>query len=114
MEGKALGTRLVEFDKLGSLSSDDGDGNENCKKNNRFGQQNNKYAPASPAFFVHLFAVTTRHDIKMPNFTTLFLFPNYTSVFKNWTREEFANIWHIERDKKKKARKSSMQRVFTF
>ena len=32
MEGKARGTRLVEFDKLGSLSSDDGNGNENCKK----------------------------------------------------------------------------------
>ena len=32
MEGKARGTILVEFDKLGSLSSDDGNGNENCKK----------------------------------------------------------------------------------
>ena len=32
MEGKALETRLVEFDKLGSLSNEDNEGNENCKK----------------------------------------------------------------------------------
>ena len=101
MEGKAQGTRLVEFDKLGSLSRRRKRQWE-LQKSNRLGQQNNKYAPASPAFFVHLFAVTTRHDVKMPNFTTLFLFRNYYSMFQNWTPEEFANIWHIERDKKKR------------
>ena len=65
---------MVEFEKLGSLSND---GNENCKKG--IGLDD---APASP-FFVHLFAFTTRHDVKMPNFTTLFLFLNYDSVLKN-------------------------------
>ena len=66
MEGKALGTRLVEFDKLVSLNNED---NENCKTG--IGLDD---APASP-FFVHLFAFTTRHDVKMPNFTKLFPFP---------------------------------------
>ena len=68
MEGKALGTRLIEFDKLGSLSNDDNEGNENCKKG--IGLDD---APASP-FFVHLFAFTPRHDVKMPNFTRLLFF----------------------------------------
>ena len=88
MEGKALETKLMEFEKLGSLSNDDDDdGNENCKKG--IGLDD---APASP-FFVHLFAFTPRHDVKMPIFTRLFF-------FSFWTPEEFANIWRIERDKR--------------
>ena len=42
-----------------SFSNDDGDGNENVKKSNRFIEQNNNYARAS-RFFVHFFAVTAR------------------------------------------------------
>ena len=44
---------------VGSFSNDDGDGNENVKKSNRFIEQNNKFARAS-RFFVHFFAVTAR------------------------------------------------------
>ena len=42
-----------------TLRSDDDDGNENVKKNNRFKNQNNNVALAS-CFFVHCFAVTAR------------------------------------------------------
>ena len=59
---------MVEFEKLGSLSNDDNAGNENGKKG--IGLDD---AAASP-FFVHLFAFTPRHDVKMPNFTRLFFF----------------------------------------
>ena len=44
---------------VGTLGSDDDDGNENVKKNNRFKNQNNNVALAS-WFFVHFFAVTAR------------------------------------------------------
>ena len=78
MEGKALETRLVEFEKLGSLSSDDNDGNENCKKG--IGLDD---APASP-FFVHLFCLHSTTRRKNAYFhKTLFLFLNYDSVLKN-------------------------------
>ena len=45
---------------VGSLSNDDGDGNKNGKKSNRFqlGKKNN-FARAS-RFFVHFFAVISR------------------------------------------------------
>ena len=107
MEGKALETRLVEFEKLGSLSNDDDDdGNENCKKG--IGLDD---APASP-FFVHLFAFTPRHDVKMPIFTRLFFF--------SWTTIQCLRI-ELQKNlptfdvlqEIKEARKSSMQRVFT-
>ena len=49
MEGKALETRLVEFEKLGSLSNDDDDCNENCKK--EIGLDD---APASPFLYIYL------------------------------------------------------------
>ena len=45
--------------KLGRLRSDDGDGNKDVKKSNRFNHQNNNFARAS-RFFVHFFAVTVR------------------------------------------------------
>ena len=44
---------------MGSFRNDDGGGNENVKKNNRFIKQNLKFARAS-RFFVHFFAVTAR------------------------------------------------------
>ena len=49
MEGKALETRLVEFEKLGSLSNDDNEGNENSKKGISLGD-----APASPFLYIYL------------------------------------------------------------
>ena len=106
MEGKALETKLMEFEKLGSLSNDDNAGNENCKKG--IGLDD---APASP-FFVHLFAFTPRHDVKMPNFTRLFFF--------SWTTIQCLRI-ELQKNlptfdvlqEIKEARKSSMQRVFT-
>ena len=45
---------------IGSFSDEDGDGNENVKKNNKvFIEQNNKFARAS-RFFLHFFAVTKK------------------------------------------------------
>ena len=44
---------------LGSLSNDDGDGNENGKKAIGLDWQNNNFARAS-RFFVHFFAVAAR------------------------------------------------------
>ena len=49
----------VSHEILGSVSNDDGDGNENGKKNNRFIRQNNNFARTAH-FFVHFFAVTAR------------------------------------------------------
>ena len=46
-------------EKLGSLSNDDGDLNENGKKIKGLDWQNNNSASAS-RFFVHFFAVTAR------------------------------------------------------
>ena len=40
---------------IGTLRSNDADGNEDVKKNNRFNKQNNNFARAS-RFFVHFFA----------------------------------------------------------
>ena len=106
MEGKALETRLVEFDKLGSLSNDDNDGNENCKKG--IGLDD---APASP-FFVHLFAFTTQHDVKMPNFTKLFFFSWTTIQCLRIELQKNLPTFDVLKEIKE-ARKSSMQRVFT-
>ena len=44
---------------LGSLRSNDADGNEKVKKNNWFNKQNNNFARA-PHFFVHFFPVFAR------------------------------------------------------
>ena len=62
--------------KLGRLRSDDGDGNKNVKKSNRFNNQNNNFARAS-RFFVHFFAVTARLRHENANFH--FLQRKYTS-----------------------------------
>ena len=47
---------IVVFGLLGSLSDDDGDGNENGNKAIGLDWQNNNFARAS-RFFVHFFAV---------------------------------------------------------
>ena len=52
----------------GSLSKDDGDGNENGKKAIGFDKQNNNFARAS-RFFVRFFAALHDNDVKLPNFT---------------------------------------------
>ena len=44
---------------IGSLSNDDGDGNENGEKAIGLDKQNNNYSRAS-RFFVHFFAVVAR------------------------------------------------------
>ena len=44
---------------VGTLRSNDADGNENVKKNNWFNKQNNNFARASH-FFVHFFPVFAR------------------------------------------------------
>ena len=44
---------------IGTLRYDDGDGNENVTKANRFNNQSNNFARAS-RFLVHFFAVTAR------------------------------------------------------
>ena len=46
-------------EKIGSLSNDDGDVNENGKKAIGLDWQNNNFARAS-RYFVHFFAVTAR------------------------------------------------------
>ena len=52
---------------LGTLRSNDADGNENVKKkNNRFNKQNNNSARASH-FFVHFFPVFTRVPLQREN-----------------------------------------------
>lgn len=51
--------------QLGTLSSNDGDGNENVEKT--IYKQNNNLARTSP-FFVLFFPVFARYDVKMPNF----------------------------------------------
>ena len=45
--------------RIGTLRSNDADGNENVKKNNWFNKQNNNFARAS-RFFVHFFPVFAR------------------------------------------------------
>ena len=49
----------IEFETLGSLNNDDGDGNENGKKGIGLDKENNNFARAS-RFFVHFFAVVAR------------------------------------------------------
>ena len=51
--------------QLGTLSSKDGNGNENVEKTTY--KENNNLARASP-FFVLFFPVFARYDVKMPNF----------------------------------------------
>ena len=61
MSGKSTST-------LGTLRSDDGDGNEDVKKAIGLDQQNNNFARASRFFFLH-FSFSSLHDfvVKMPN-----------------------------------------------
>ena len=54
---------LALLSLIGTLRSDNGDGNgdgnENVKKSNRFSKQNNNFARV-PHLFVHFFAITSR------------------------------------------------------
>ena len=59
---------LAEHETLGTLGSNDGDGDENVKKNSRFHSQYNNFARARP-FFTLLCPFLHDYDLKMPNFT---------------------------------------------
>ena len=61
---------ILSVTLIGTLRSDDGDGNENFKKAiGLIDYQNNDFVLAS-RFFVHFFAVISRlRGVKMPNFT---------------------------------------------
>ena len=52
-------TRFRVDPTIGSFSNDDGDGNQDVKKSNRFITQNNNFARVS-RFFVHFFTVLAR------------------------------------------------------
>ena len=77
-EDKLLGAREVcRFHKfqlssfpclLGSISNDDGDGNENGKKSTELDKQNNNFARAFHAFLYTSLPTLHDYDVKMPNF----------------------------------------------
>ena len=101
--GGALSTRL------GSLSNDDSDVNENGKKAIGFRIGKTTALHVHHAFFVHFFAVTARPQRENAKFHVLwsmwkldndflFLFLNFDTVFQNLTPEKIANIWLIKRD----------------
>ena len=84
---------------IGSLSNDDGDGNENGKKSSRFqlGKKNN-FARAS-RFFVHFFAVISplvedMNTRQRPSFS----FSDLWCSPLEFNSKKVANIWRIERD----------------
>ena len=62
--------------------------------------------------FVHLFAFTPRHDVKMPNFTKLFFFSWTTIQCLRIELQKNLPTFDVLKEIKE-ARKSSMQRVFT-
>ena len=78
-EDKLLGAREVcRFHKfqlasfpwlLGSLSIDDGGGNENGKKATELDKQNNNFARAFHTFFYTSLPSLHDYDVEMPNFT---------------------------------------------
>ena len=87
----------------GSLGNDDGDGNENGKKEIGSDKQNNNFAHASRFLYISL---PSLHDynVKLPNFTfcrgreqktTTFLFFSWTLMH---SPKKLANIWRIKRD----------------
>ena len=69
-EDKLLGTREVCRFRclLGSLSNDDGDGNENGKKTTELDKQNNNFARAFHVFLYISLPTLHDYDVKMPNF----------------------------------------------
>ena len=93
---------------IGSLSKDDGNGNENSKKAIVLNWQNSNFARVS-RFFVHFLAVVARLRRKSAYFHLLsrtctqencflFLFLNFDTVFQNSPLEKFTSICRIERD----------------
>ena len=78
-EDKLLGARGVFFRflkfqlssfprLLGSLSNDDGDGNENGKKSTELDKQNNNFARTFHAFLYISLPTLHDYDVKMTNF----------------------------------------------
>ena len=65
---KTAFTRCEDISREILSLNDDGDGNENVKKNNRFVKQNYNFVRAS-YLFVHFLTVTARLRREMPNFT---------------------------------------------
>ena len=88
---------------IGSLSNDEGDGNENGKKAKGLDWQNNNFARAS-CLFVHFFAVAARLQRESASIHVLsgtgtqddflFLFLN----FRIQLQKPFASIWWSKRD----------------
>ena len=71
---------------IGSLTNDDGDGNNNCKKGNRFGLAKKQLCTCSTLFCTLIsFQSLDEYDVKLPKFmfcggrenktTTFFSFP---------------------------------------
>ena len=127
-EDKLLGAREVcRFHKfqlssfpclLGSLSNDDGDGNENenGKKSTELDKQNNNFARAFHAFLYTSLPTLHDYDVKMTNFlfwrelerkATTFFFSSWSSIqsfriqlrkicqhLTNWTRwDKHRKVW---------------------
>ena len=107
MEGKALGTRLVEFEKLGSLSSD---GNENCKKATGLDNKTTNMHLHHPFWYIYL---PSLHDTTLKCLISRPFFFSWTTI--QCLRIELQkNLPTFDVLKEiKEARKSSMQRVFT-
>ena len=93
---------------IGSLSKDDGNGNENGKKAIGLDWQNKNSARVS-RFFVHSLAFVAPLRRKSAYFHLLsrtctqenyflFLFLNFDTVFQNSPLEKFASICRIKRD----------------
>ena len=92
----------------GSLTNDDGDGNENGKKAVGLDKQNNYFARVS-RFFVHFSAVFAQLNVKLPNFTfsrrreqkaTTFFFFSWTfwSSPLEFNSKTICQLWRIKRD----------------
>ena len=95
------------MNKLGSLSNDDADDNENGKRAIGLISKNNNFARAS-RFFVHFFAVIARLQRESAWIHVLsrtgtqdnnFLFFSWTLIqsFRIQLQKTFANIWRSKR-----------------
>ena len=95
---------------LGSLSKDDGDGNENGKKAIGFDWQTGNKSTRARFFVPSFFAVTARLRRRLPNFA--FLWRNWEHPwqrfsfcefryspleFNSWKKKKIASIWQILR-----------------
>ena len=92
-----------QWQKVGSLGNDNGDGNESGKKAIGLDKQiNDNFARAS-RFFCTFLCRHYDYDVKVPNFTFVagdgntrqrlsFSFLNFDTVFQNSCPEKFASI----------------------